>query len=149
MVFLKLFVKIMLQHINQEIDNSHFCDSGVCCSMYGCFSTLFMRKFTQKHPYNWEVIFSSSLSVWRIEEGSIAFFKAFCDIKSWNSTRNPYKFVSIASVLKTKVPGKQSHCHTPYSRFNSVTALFFTRGWSSGLCFVVCGIWSETSELVK
>ena len=48
----------MLQYFNQEIDNSHFCDRMMCCSMYGCFCTLFMRKFTQKHPYNWEVIFS-------------------------------------------------------------------------------------------
>ena len=48
-------------------------------------------------------------------------FTPFCDIKSRNLTRNPYKFVSIARVLKTKVPGKQSRCQTPYSRFNSVT----------------------------
>ena len=41
-------------------------------------------------------------------------------VKSWKSTRNPYKFVSFASVLKTKVSGKQSRCHTPYSGFNSV-----------------------------
>ena len=40
MVCLKLFVEIMLQYINQEIDNSHFCDSRMCCSMYGCFCTL-------------------------------------------------------------------------------------------------------------
>ena len=52
MVFLKLFVKIELQYIDQEIHNCHFCDSRVCCSMYGCFFALFMRKFTQKHPYN-------------------------------------------------------------------------------------------------
>ena len=58
MVFLKLFVKIMLQYINQEIDNSHFCDKSVCSSMYGCFCPMFTVKFTQKHPYNWEVIFS-------------------------------------------------------------------------------------------
>ena len=60
MLFLKLFVKIMLQYINEEIDNGHFCDNRVCFSMYGCFCALFMRNFTQKHPYNWEVIFSSS-----------------------------------------------------------------------------------------
>ena len=77
MVFLKLFVKILLQYTDQEIDNSHFRDSRLCCSMYGCFCALFMRKFTQKHPYNWEAIFSSSLSVWRVERGSITFFTAF------------------------------------------------------------------------
>ena len=131
MVFLKLFVKIMLQSINQETDNSHFCNSKVCCSLYGCFCTLFMRKFTQKQPYNWEVTFSSSKSVWRVEGGSMILFTRFCDIKSWNSTRNPCKFVSIASVLKTKVPGKQSRCHTPYSGFNSVK-----QSWSNPLCHI-------------
>ena len=60
MVFLKLFVKIILQYIIQEIDNGQFYDSKVCCSMYGCFCPLFMRKFTQKHPYNWKVISSFS-----------------------------------------------------------------------------------------
>ena len=30
MVFLELFAKIMLQYIDQEIHNSHFCDSRVC-----------------------------------------------------------------------------------------------------------------------
>ena len=53
MVFLELFVKIMLKYIDQEIHNSNFCDSRVCCFMYGCFCALFMRKFTQKHPFNW------------------------------------------------------------------------------------------------
>ena len=43
MVCLKLFVEIMLQYINQEIDNSHFCDSRMCCSMYGCFCTLLWK----------------------------------------------------------------------------------------------------------
>ena len=37
MVFLKLFVKIMLQYINQNIDNSHYFEFRVCSSMYGCF----------------------------------------------------------------------------------------------------------------
>ena len=53
MVFLELFVKIMLLYIDQDIHNSHFCDNRVCCFMYGCFCALFIRKFTQKHPYNW------------------------------------------------------------------------------------------------
>ena len=120
---LKLFVKIMLQYIKQVIYNSHFCDISVCCSMYGCFCALFMREFTQKHPYNWEVIFSLFEHVRRVEGGSMTFLTAFCDIKSWNSTRNPYKFVSIASALKMKVSGKQSQCQTPYSRFNSVESM--------------------------
>ena len=30
---------------------------------------------------------------------------------------------SFALVLKMKVTGKQSHCQTPYSRFNSVTSI--------------------------
>ena len=50
----------------------------------------------------------------------MTFFRAFRNIKSWKSPRNPYKFVFIASALKTKVSGKQSQCQTPYSRFNSV-----------------------------
>ena len=126
MVFLNLFVKIMLQYINHEIDNSHFCDSRVCSSIYGCFCPLFMRKFMQKHPYNWEVLFSSFKSVGLVKGDSMTFFTAFCDINSWNSTRNPYIFVSFASVLKTKVSGKQSHCHTQYSRFNSMITLRYT-----------------------
>ena len=52
--------------------------------------------------------------------GSMTFLTSFCDIKPWNQSRNAYKFVSIAWVLKTKVSGKQSHCHTPHSRFKSV-----------------------------
>ena len=106
MVFLKLFVKIMLQYINQDTDNSHYFEFRVCSSMYGCFCPLIMRKFMQKHLYNWEVIFSSSKSVWWVEGGSMTFFTSFCDINSGNSTKNPYKFVSIVSVLKTKVSGK-------------------------------------------
>ena len=131
MVFLKIFVKIMLQYINKVIDNSHFCDSMVCCSLYGCFCALFMTESMQNHLYNWEVIFSSFEGVWWVEGGSMTFLTAFCDIKSWNSTRNPYKFDSIASALKTKVSGKQSRCQTPYSRFNSVYMSQFARWCTS------------------
>ena len=34
----------MLEYIDQEIHNSHFCDSRVCCFMYGCFCALFYEK---------------------------------------------------------------------------------------------------------
>ena len=80
-----------------------FCDSGVCCCMYGCFCALFLRKCTQKHPYNWELICSSSESDWLVEEGMVTILIDLFDIKSWNSTKIPYKFISITFVLKTKV----------------------------------------------
>ena len=38
---LKLIIKFMLQCINQDIDNSYFCDNRMFCSMYGCFCALF------------------------------------------------------------------------------------------------------------
>ena len=85
---------------------------------------MFLRTFYEKIHAETSVQLGSDILVllkcFAGRRGSMTFFTAFCDIKSWNSTRNPYKFVSIASVLKTKVSGKQSHCHTPYSRFNSV-----------------------------
>ena len=80
---------------------------------------MFLRTVYEKNHAETSVQLGSDilvlLRVWRIEGGSITFFTAFCDIKSWNLTRNQYKFVSIASVLKSKVSGKQSLCHAPYS----------------------------------
>ena len=58
------------------------------------------------------------LSDWWVEGVSMTFL-IHMDIKLWNWIRNSYKFVSVARGLKTKVSGKQSRCHTPYSRFHS------------------------------
>ena len=83
------------------------------------------------------------LKCWAVRRVFNDIFYSFYDIKSWNLTWNPYKFVSIASVLKTKVTGKQSRCHSPYSRFNSVLVVcYFFAGYTLTLHrSIILGNW--------
>ena len=89
MEFLKLFIKIMLQNINQGFDNSHFCDSRVLF-----YVRMFLRTVYEKIQEETSVQLGSDILILlKYLAGRSGFndilYSFFCDIKSWNLTRNP------------------------------------------------------------
>ena len=111
----------MLQNINQDIDNSHFCDSMMCCSMYGCFCTLFYEKIhaeTSVQLGSYILVLLKCLAG-RRRFNDILYGFLLCKILKFQRENHTNLFL-LQVLWKRKYQVNKSRCQTPYSWFNSV-----------------------------